>query len=345
MTSLHPRVAIVLVNYNGWHDTIECLESVFRLAYPAFTVIVVDNGSGDDSLSKIRGWAEGQVSAEVSAEHRFAAHLFPPVPKPLPWVELDRHQAESGAPLASASGLALVRAGKNLGFAGACNVGMRLALAAEDTAFVWLLNNDTVVPADALRTLIKRAIGDPTTGFWGSSLLFYHAPDVLQAAGGGILNRWTGTTRGLAAFQPLSSVAEDDATQHLSYISGASMLVSRAVITEIGLMSEDYFLYFEEMDWILRARPRFRFAYVKDSVVYHKEGGSIGTSSTPAQRSALADYYGFRNRIVFTRKFFPYALPTVYLGLLAAAVNRIRRGQFDRLRLIAKAIFSGSHLD
>jgi hypothetical protein len=174
----------------------------------------------------------------------------------------------------------------------------------------------------------------------GSSLLFYDRPHVLQAAGGGVLNRWSGTSRGYAAFRDLASIDEGETVRHLDYIAGAALLVTRKFLETIGLMNEEYFLYYEELDWACRARGRFTLTYAKDSIVYHKEGGSIGTSSDPTQRSPLADRYGVLNRIRFMRRFYPYALPTVYLSLIVAMLNRVRRGQADRIPMILRAIFT-----
>ena len=109
----------------------------------------------------------------------------------------------------------------------------------------------------------------------------------------------------------------------MNYVEGASMLVSRGFLKQIGLMCEDYFLYFEEVDWALRARGHFCLGYAPDSVIYHKVGKSIGTSSNPAKKSLVCDYYNICNRIRFTRRFYPAALPTVYLVLLAEILLRI----------------------
>ena len=106
------------------------------------------------------------------------------------------------------------------------------------------------------------------------------------------------------------------------------MLVSRDFIKEVGLMCEDYFLYFEEMDWALRGKQkRYQLGYCWESRVYHKEGGSIGSSSKGTKKSEIADYYGLRNRIVFTKKFYPKYLWSVYFGFLVVVWNRIRRRQ------------------
>jgi GT2 family glycosyltransferase len=59
-----PQVAIIALNWNGWQDTIECLESLQRLIYPNYQVIVVDNGSTDGSMEKIKDWARGEIPVE-----------------------------------------------------------------------------------------------------------------------------------------------------------------------------------------------------------------------------------------------------------------------------------------
>jgi len=56
-----PKIAIIILNWNGWKDTIECLESVFRIDYPNYQVIVVDNNSPNNSMEYIKAWAEGNL--------------------------------------------------------------------------------------------------------------------------------------------------------------------------------------------------------------------------------------------------------------------------------------------
>jgi GT2 family glycosyltransferase len=117
-------------------------------------------------------------------------------------------------------------------------------------------------------------------------------------------------------------------------------------LEEVGLLQEDYFLYFEELDWAVRARGRFRLGYAASSVVYHKEGSSIGGSDrAKTAKSATADLYALKNRVRFTRRFYPYALPTVYLGLLLALANRVRRRQWDRVALIVRIMLRGGEVD
>ena len=309
------RVYIILVNWNGWRDTVECLESLLLLDYPDFRILVCDNGSTDDSLERIRGWA---------GEHG------------LGFLEYRRAAAESGGDPAADPMLTLIAAGENMGFAGGNNVGMRHALARGDFGCCWLLNNDTVVEPDALTHLVARMRRQPDVGICGSTIRLYHERDRTQALGGGRYLPWIGLPWHYGRFtRPGSaSVRPERAESRMNYVEGASMLVSRRFLETVGLLSEDYFLYFEEADWAVRGKGLFSLGYAPESVVYHKVGGSIGTSSNPARKSFVCDFYNIRNRILFARRHHPATLPTIYLVLLGELLLRVLLGKWDRAGMI-----------
>lgn len=325
-------VYVVIVNWNGWSDTIECLESLARSQGVAFRIVVVDNDSSDDSVDRIAAWAAGHLVAGRPTDPRLRALVSPPLSKPLPVTLLNRASAEAGGTPMDEP-LVLVRAGANLGFAGGCNVGIRYAQSRPDFRHVWLLNPDTLVSPSALRHLVERAERQPSVGQVGSRLMFYHQPDAMQAAGGMQFRRALATSH---ALPPGLSAVEVE--RRMDYVVGASLLATREFVEVVGLMSEAYFLYFEEIDWAERGRPRFALGYAPESLVYHKEGGSIGSSADGRGRSALSDRYLLRNRLRFAWRHRRHALPLVWLGLLVALGNRVRRGQWGRafeiLRLV-----------
>jgi len=332
-----PMVYVLIVNWNGWQDTIECLESVFRLDYPSFRVIVCDNGSQDGSLEHIKAWAEGRLDVAISQHNPLRSLTHPPVPKPIAYVKYDREHAESGGDPGDADyRLVLVETGANLGFAGGDNVGLRYALARDDFDYVWLLNNDTVVEPDALSRMVERMSARPQAGICGATLLHYHEPEVIQTLGGATYNRWIGASRFIGLFQLASKPVDvDDIERRMSFVAGACMLVTRSFLHDIGLLCEDYFLYYEELDWIQRALGRYSLAYASAARIYHKVGASIHANTRVLdKKSRLSDYYHIRNRLVIAARFYPATLPTVYLGLVVTALNRIRRRQWDRLPFI-----------
>lgn len=317
---MNKYVYILILNWNGWGDTIECLESVFRLDYPCFRVIVCDNASSDGSLEKIRAWAEGRLDAYVPADHPMRSLSFPPVAKPLACDIHDRFAAESGGRVGDTPAITMIRTGANLGFAGGNNVGLRHALARDDFDFVWLLNNDTVVRPDALSQMVQRMGERPDAGICGSLMPYYDAPDVIWTTGGGTFNHWLAKSHSLDNRFPLSAASpRGTVEQRMKYIAGASMLVSKAFLRNIGLMCEEYFLYFEEPDWCFRSRGKYALAYADRSVVYHKVGISTSRHDKGPDRSA--ESYFFRSQILFTAKFFPLALPLVVLRVM---VNRLK---------------------
>lgn len=327
------RVDIILVNWNGWRDTIECLESVFRLDYPEFRVIVVDNGSDDGSLTRIVDWAEGRLVA--GCEQVALRHLSQPaLVKPLCHVFYDRAEAEIGGSDEDAS-LVLIQSGANLGFAGGNNVGLRYARQRTGQAYAWLLNNDTVVEPGALTALVARATQSPSAGIIGSTLLFYSDPGAVQAYGGARFWPMGALARpiGLLSMRRALSVAECRRIEaDTAYVIGASMLVSRAFLDQVGLMEEGYFLYYEELDWARRGAGRFTLAYAPESVVYHKVGKSAGTESL------LSLHFLYRSRLYFMRRFYRRQLPLTYLVMLWAGVKAVLRGRSNEWRAIAKVL-------
>ncbi len=327
------RVYVVILNWNGWRETIECLESVMGSRGCTFRVIVCDNDSTDDSLARIAAWAEGRLVVDSARTPESLRRLIePPQAKPIGLRILTEAEAEAGSALDDPP-LTLIRNDANHGFAGGNNVGMRFALAHSDCAWVWVLNNDTVVAPDAMRALVERVGADLRIGLCGSTVLYYDAPSTVQALGGAYLNRWFGVTRHLHDGERWAGPSDPSSIEPaMSYVFGASMLATRAFVAQVGLMAEDYFLYYEELDWAMRARGRFALGYAPSSIVWHKEGASIGSSSKAAERSALCDYYGARNRLLFMRRFFPWRMASVYAGLLLSILKRLKRGQPDRAR-------------
>lgn len=311
------KVIIIIVNWNGWKDTIECLESLLVLDYHDFRIVVCDNGSNDDSVMQLRNW--GNKTFDLT---------------PTDWQELNRDEAEKGLGVCNCKFTLIVNK-NNIGFAGGNNVGLRYALACENVDFCWLLNNDTVVKTDSLTHLVKRVEETPQIGICGSTILYFNNRKKIQTLGGGHYCRWIGLPWHYGRYLNFSkTINQKRAESFMNYVEGASMLVSHNFLKEIGLLCEDYFLYFEEPDWAIRAKGCFIIGYAPLSVVYHKVGGSIGTSSNPAKMSYISDYFNIRNRLLFTRRFYPVALPTVWLVIVGALLLRLCLGEWDRAKMI-----------
>lgn len=311
-------VSVIILNWNGWQDTVECLSSLFQSTGLAFRVIVCDNASRDDSLHKITEWARCNLtSAELEC--------------------LSRADVLGGASAAARTKLVVVDNGANLGFAGGNNIGLRLALRDPDCDYVWLLNNDTVVEPDALAKAVAHAESNLGIGICGSTLVYYRERSQVQAFGGAHYSRISGRSVHVGAFSSLVDVPRNpgEVEAGLSYVVGAAMLVRRGFVEQVGLMREDYFLYFEENDWATRGRGGFRLGYAPQSIVYHKEGASIGTSSNGG--SALSVYFLYRNRLKFSWRFYPLWVPTVLMFCMLDIAKLVLRRRW----LLARAALLG----
>lgn len=341
---------IVIINWNGWKDTIECLESVFRLRHDNFAVIVCDNGSTDGSMQEIMKWSTGDRSIS-SASSEMGTYTYPPVPKPIPFRFLQASQINESNISPLDERLILIRSKENLGFAGGNNLGLRYILHRNDHEYVWLLNNDTVVHPDALVELIGRVEEDPRIGICGSRLCFYSAPHLIQAYGGSTYSPRTGRNRHIGEFRPVSET-EDRAwvERQLAYVVGASLFVSRHFLSCIGLMCEDYFLYCEELDWATRAKGRFFQGYAPGSIVFHKQGNSVGGKALnrgrePEENFVVSDFYSVRNQIRFTRRYYPHYLLFVAMTVAWRLLKRVAAGKRKRVRSVLLGVLSAFSRD
>lgn len=318
----HEEVFILILNWNGWQDTLECLESLQRLTYPDYRIVVIDNGSTDESVPRIKDWATGVLPVESNFL------TYGSTAKPIRVVEYDRTTAEAGGvreieaeiqALPPNQRLVLIKTGANLGYAGGNNVGIRYALKRQ-AACIWLLNNDTVTDQDALIEMVKLSENDKSVGIVGSKIFYYDNPKILWAAGGGYIIPWLGkvvhigiSKEGTGAFnEPLQ----------VGYVTGCSMLVRREVLEKVGLLNEAYFLYWEDTDFNIRTgRAGWRRMYCPSSKVWHKASGEN-------KRSARADYFSVRNGLRFARKYHKRWLPLVMGAYLIKILKRILKGQF-----------------
>jgi GT2 family glycosyltransferase len=330
-----PRLAVVIINWNRWADTLECLESLMRSDQPV-RVVIIDNASSDDSLERIRAWADGREGFETPAG-ALGRLTRPALTKPIPLVELSDEEAQTAIP--GRELLTVIRSSFNRGFAGGNNLAMRHALNDPAVAYCWCLNNDTVVEPDAPRALVSRMDATHKVGMCGTQVRFYHRPGVWQQLNGSKFKLLTGQSTGIGANQPVTRPFDPrKVARETDFVLGASIAVSRAFLETVGFMEESYFLYFEEMDWSVRNRGRFAIAFAHGAIVYHKEGGSIGSSGKKGQRSETAEYYLLRSRFKFYRRNFPLLLPLQYPQAMAQIARRLLRRQPKKAMAMTRAM-------
>ncbi len=258
-----PLVGIILVNFNSFKHTSECVSSLLRSTYHNFIVYIIDNGSSQSEVKKL---------THLSAKERKVLLNFN---------------------------------GENLGFTKANNIGMRLALL-KGADYLWILNNDTVVAENAIEKFLnvcKNKNLSKSETILSSTILYDQSDKV-----------WCNGMYDL----PLCNFPKSkDKNKHYhkitkdqliktQYSVGCSMFFSKELIKKYGYMNENYFIYYDDLDFSFKKENYF----IQEPLVFHKisaTSGFIGKERfTPFQaflhgKNAILFYFG-KKRVPFWEK-------------------------------------------
>ena len=298
---MFPRVSIIILNWNGWRDTVECLESVYRIDYPNYDVIVVDNASYDESIQKIKEYARGKLKVKSKFFD------YNPENKPIKIFELSEEEALQGKfnrPLYEKYDpdrrLILIKNRNNYGYAGGNNKGIQFALGVLNPEFILILNNDVVVDKKFLNVIIQALKLNPETGIAGPKVYYYDyngRSDIIHSVGAKILlEKGTAPPIGINT----QDTGQFDSEYHPDYVEGSCMVLKSSMLNSIGLFDNTFFAYWEETDLCIRAKKKgYEILYVPYSKVWHK------VSSSWKKKNNKKIYLETRNRIIFLKKHLP----------------------------------------
>jgi len=305
------NVLIVLVNYNNSKDTILCLDSILKSNYSNYSIVVADNYSNDNSFSNLKEWSLKFNSVQIKdTEINLLNNIW------------------------------IIKTPSNGGFAYGNNYAIKYANHNSISyEYVWLLNNDTIINVDTLTHFVNRmnceVNNSSNVGIIGGKLYHYQNHSIFQGIGG-VYNKYLAASRSIGSNEIDVGQYDSEQVPSFDYVIGASMFVRKEFINEVGLMNEDYFLYFEELDWVLRGRKYgWEIGYEYRAKVFHKEGGTTKQSNIISE---IADKYQVRNRLVFTYKYYKPFLITVIPIIYVSVINRLLRGQYSRALYIFKTI-------
>ncbi|AKB46567.1 Rhamnosyl transferase [Methanosarcina sp. Kolksee] len=294
----YPRVSIIILNWNGWRDTIECLESVYKINYPSYDVIVVDNNSKDDSIEKIKEYAKGNVKIKSKFFN------FDTMNKPIKIIEFsktdkafEKKQDENVENYINKLELVLLRNDDNYGFAEGNNIGIKYSLENLHPDYMLFLNNDTVVEEQFLKEMITWTETDEKIAAAGPTIYYYDEPEKISSAGSNMEYKIINIPK-KKRNKKIKLKHEYSQAEAVSCVDGTALLVKKEVIEKVGAFDPDYFMYCEEEDWCFRMKKEgFKVLFVPKAKIWHK----IATSSGGGFNSFLA-YYKTRNKILFVRK-------------------------------------------
>lgn len=228
-----------------------------------------------------------------------------------------------------------IRSELNLGFAGGNNLGIKYATG----DYLFFVNNDTEFTAGLIQMLVDVLLANPQVGMVSPKIRYFDQPDILQYAGFTPMNYYTCRNYCIGQFEP-DKGQYDDKPGPTGYAHGAAMMLKREAMNKAGLMAENFFLYYEEMDWCDHIkRAGYEIWFVPQALIYHKESVSVGKAS------GLKEYFMNRNRILFIRRNAP-VIPRmffyVYFAVVVTPRNMItyfKKHQTGFSTLLLKAIW------
>ena len=275
------KVCTIILNWNNWRHTTECLDSLVAATICPDTIIVCDNGSIDESLDRICDWIKErgkrvfQIADDKSIAFDFNGYK---------------------------SSFVLIKNTINLGYSGGNNQGISYALAAQQFDFIWILNNDTLVAQDCLEKLVLCA-KESEAGIIGSTIVYSSNPEKVQCAGGCRYSPITSIFHHVMGGKPLARVLEIQSQPEIDYIYGASLFIRTEVFEKCGLLNEEFFLFYEEMDFCRRARASgYRLFWCQESIVQHKVSQSVGSPECDDKEKKIkANYHENLSTLLYTK--------------------------------------------
>lgn len=283
-----PAVTIITINWNQPQHTITFVKACAALDYAPLRLLVVDNGSTDDSVPQLRAHA--------------------------PQVEL-------------------ITNARNLGFAAAANIGIRRALA-QGAAAVFLANNDSILAPTALSTLVDAATRQGA-GLAAPLIFWSEPPTAIWSAGG-----WRGGLTMDLAQRP--TPRGDGKPLRVDFVTACGMLISRACVEQVGLFDERFFMYYEDMDYCLRAQALGqRILLVPRAHMWHHGAASSGGADSPNERYQMArsSVYYFRKHVRGWR--WLVVLPFRLGSALKSSYRLGRTGRWAALRAYWRGLGAG----
>jgi GT2 family glycosyltransferase len=270
MNQHNTNINIIIVNYNTWKDTIECIDSIQSSLYKKISIFIIDNNSSDASVENIQDWVASNENFHLINSNQYK-------------IENDFQKMNTNLKQIP---LTIYSSNENLGFAKANNIYLEKIIKKDKNEFILMLNPDTTLYPNTLTELVK-SHNTKDLEIVGLKINEYATNELI-------------TNGGYSYFSLTGSIKRNllSNNKKLSYIHGGAVFLNSLTLRKAGTLPTDYFLYFEDNDWCYNAiNNNINLTICNTAVCKDKVGTSIG-------RGFLAQYYYTFNVLLFTKKFF-----------------------------------------
>jgi len=284
MTNRYPKISIVILNWQQWTETLNCLQSILENLYPNFECIIVDNGSPNSSEQNIVEWLENEIRIKRKAynldvhDNKYCRD----------YVYFNEDNSLSPVDIT------LLQTGLNLGYSGGNNVGIERALNG-GCDYVLILNSDTIVSQKFILEITKAALDSNASVIGGL---------IKDSLGENILSSGESLLKASLSLGFLKPKIQKDLSWQVDCVNGSAMMLSREMLikrmNQLGYyLNPHFFLYCEEIEMGFWCKSQgLKIITSKKSEVFHQVGGSSEGLNNP-----MPFYYLTRNRLLVARQY------------------------------------------
>ncbi len=300
---MNSRVNIISINYNSAEDMLHCIASLQNASYPNYQLFIVDNQSTDDSVKVI--------IEECKA-------------KGISIIETTPNELQNGYDSLDTNAIYLIKNNENKGFAAGNNTGLKFLIQHRPDELVVLLNPDIEIEPDVIQDLVSLHNGREKL-ILGNLIHYYNERDKVMYYGGFQVKKW---------IHGIKNITEKENSDHIDAITGAALFTEVKTFIELGLLPEEYFLYWEETDFCTLAKQKgYKIDVNAKSKIFDKVGSSSNSNFT-------REYLYLLNGLRYYKKYYSLRLPIILLSTFAKLVKATL---FDS-KVKQRAIYFG-HID
>lgn len=287
------KIMIILLNYNNYKDTIECINSIKQNTSEnnfKYEIVVVDNKSTNESLSELK----------------------------------------------KIEGITLIQASENAGFSAGNNIGIKYAIK-NKSEYILLLNNDTIITKNSINKMFLELKKHTDIEIISARIMYWDNKNLINCCGGEI-DYFKGTAVIYGKGKEYKEANQE--FTYTKFVTGCCMLMKTSLVEEIGFLPEEYFMYYEDVDFCAKVQQKgYKIGVCLSSIIYHKESAASGGGESP-----FAIEWNTRNRIIFINKYKCYGILTklfFYSTRIIVGIKYKLKHKRESLKALKKGIIEG----
>ena len=287
------KIMIILLNYNNYRDTIECINSIKQNTSEnnfIYEIVVVDNKSTNESLSELK----------------------------------------------KIEGITLIQASENAGFSAGNNIGIKYAIK-NKSEYILLLNNDTIITKNSINKMFLELKKHTDIEIISARIMYWDNKNLINCCGGEI-DYFKGTAVIYGKGKEYKEANQE--FTYTKFVTGCCMLMKTSLVEEIGFLPEEYFMYYEDVDFCAKVQQKgYKIGVCLSSIIYHKESAASGGGESP-----FAIEWNTRNRIIFINKYKCYGILTklfFYSTRIIVGIKYKLKHKGESLKALKKGIIEG----